>query len=371
MALVSVDGAPVESVSAVDPATTAVAMVVDDRPEVTAESVGAAQGAALEVARNVAEEFNSPSTRRVVSSGVEADRNAAIARISGITAGAPDVVPIDEAIAAAAEELASSPLPDRHLLVSLGAPVTLDAAQQAELTADLDNANARLHLLTPGAAPELTNVAVASGGLAPAMTQRWRPPTGCRGAHRPLPGGHDGVGSGSHEVALEVGGTRYTAPINVALPRAVPPPTSPPATPAPTTVAPTAAAAPPTTARRAASTTEAPTSTARAAPAPLSCHHRRISTGRGRPRRGDHRDDRCDPRLHRDRHRGSDVRRRGRRRPAVAAEAAAEPEGEPPEEAAEPAEPLEPAEAAPLPVVTSRTRAGARARAGVGAVLHA
>ena len=67
-ALVSVDGAPVESIAPIDPATTAVAMVVDDRPEVTAESVGAAQGAALEVARNLAREFNSPATRRVVSS---------------------------------------------------------------------------------------------------------------------------------------------------------------------------------------------------------------------------------------------------------------------------------------------------------------
>src|SRR5262245_17965740 len=54
-ALVSVDGAPVESLSAVDPTTTAVAVVVDDRPDVPAASVAAAQGAALEVARNAPE----------------------------------------------------------------------------------------------------------------------------------------------------------------------------------------------------------------------------------------------------------------------------------------------------------------------------
>ena len=49
-AMVSVDGVPVESLSGIDPATTAVAVVVDDRPEVDAASVGNAQGAALELA---------------------------------------------------------------------------------------------------------------------------------------------------------------------------------------------------------------------------------------------------------------------------------------------------------------------------------
>ena len=175
-------------------------------------------------------------------------------------------MPIDEAIASAAEELASSPLPDRHVLVSLGAPVTLDAAQQAELTADLDSANARLHLLTPSAAPELTNVAVASGGLAPATTELVAAADRVLGA---LTDRYRAVttvsGPGSHEVALELGGTRYTAPVNVVAPVA-PPPTSP-ATPAPTTEAPTAAA-PATTARTAVSASEGPASTASAAPAP-------------------------------------------------------------------------------------------------------
>ena len=123
-AMVSVDGVPVESVSGIDPTSTAVAIVVDDRPEVDPQSVGAAQGAALELAVNAPAGLQlAVYTPSGLQSALTADRNAATARISGITAGAPDVVPIDEAIADAAGELGSSPLPDRHLLVSLGAPV--------------------------------------------------------------------------------------------------------------------------------------------------------------------------------------------------------------------------------------------------------
>ena len=209
-AMVSVDGVPVESLSGIDPATTAVAVVVDDRPEVDATSVGNAQGAALELAVNAPEGMQlAVYTPSGLQSAMTADRNAATARISGITAGAPDVVPIEEAITEAAEELGDSPLPDRHLLVSLGAPVTLDASQQADLTAALDRADARLHLLTPGAAPELASVAVASGGLAPATTEL------LAAADRVLAAITDRYravttvsGPGSHEVALQVDGTR-------------------------------------------------------------------------------------------------------------------------------------------------------------------
>ena len=266
-AMVSVDGVPVESLSGIDPATTAVAVVVDDRPEVDAASVGNAQGAALELAVNAPEGMQlAVYTPSGLQSALTADRNAAIARISGITAGAPDVVPIEEAITEAAEELGDSPLPDRHLLVSLGAPVTLDASQQADLTAALDRADARLHLLTPGAAPELASVAVASGGLAPATTEL------LAAADRVLAAIRDRYravttvsGPGSHEVALQVDGTRYTAPVNMAAPPPPPPPTSPPPTAAPTaaSAAPTTASAPPATSSASASTSGTPTSTAR------------------------------------------------------------------------------------------------------------
>ena len=151
-----------------------------------------------------------------------ADRNAAIARFSGITAGAPDVVPIDEAIAAAAEELAAARCRTAISWCRSGPRCTPDAARGRTDCGVGQSGNARFHLITPGAAAELANVAVASGGLAPATTELVAAADRMLGAITDRFRAVTTVsGPGSHQVALEVGGTRYTAPIDVAPPRAV------------------------------------------------------------------------------------------------------------------------------------------------------
>ncbi len=51
------------------------------------------------------------------------DRDANIARISGIVAGSPDVIPLPELVVQAARELAAAPVLDRHLVIVQGTTV--------------------------------------------------------------------------------------------------------------------------------------------------------------------------------------------------------------------------------------------------------
>ena len=97
--MVAIGGAPVESVAPVDPAGVVVSLVIDDGPTVAGEVVEDAQGASVELVRNVGEGTEiALATPSGMQSALTPDRDANIARIAGITAGAPDVVPLPELV---------------------------------------------------------------------------------------------------------------------------------------------------------------------------------------------------------------------------------------------------------------------------------
>ena len=99
--MVQLTGGTIESVAPVDPAGIAVGLVIDDGPTVPADIVQDAQGASVELVRNVGEGTQiALSTPSGLQSTLTSDRRANIARIAGITAGAPDVVPLSGLILA-------------------------------------------------------------------------------------------------------------------------------------------------------------------------------------------------------------------------------------------------------------------------------
>ncbi len=254
--MVSVDGIAVDSLERVDPTTTAVALVVDDRPTIDDVTVEGEQGAAVELARNLDEGAQfalfTPSGLR---SALTADRNATIARIAGITAGAPDVVPLPELLLDAATTLSESRLPDRHLVVVLGGDVSLDDAQLPALRSTLSESGTRVHAVAPNGPGALADLAAASGGLVPATTE---PVAAMDRITSAIDDRYRAVATvaapGGHQVAVEVEGNRFTAPIDVAPPAPATPTPAPPAS-APASSPPSAATA--TTVER----TDAPVAT--------------------------------------------------------------------------------------------------------------
>ena len=66
-AMISVDGAPVESVAPVDAGSVVVRLVVDDSPAVPSDVLGASQGGAVEFVRNIGAGTGSPSAPRADS----------------------------------------------------------------------------------------------------------------------------------------------------------------------------------------------------------------------------------------------------------------------------------------------------------------
>ena len=252
--MVSVDGVAVNSLERVDPTTTALALVIDDRPTIDDLTVEAEQGASVELARNLGEGAQvalfTPSGLR---SALTADRGATIARISGIIAGAPDVVPLPELLLDAATTLAESTLPDRHLVVVLGGELSLDDAQLTALRSSLSSSGTRVHAVAPNGPGPLADLAAATGGLAPATTEAVaamdRITSAIDDRYRAVA---TVAAPGGHEVAVEVEGNRFTAPIDVA-PAA--PATTPPAT-APASPPPRASATATTFERTPVATTE-------------------------------------------------------------------------------------------------------------------
>ena len=239
--MVQLTGGTIESVAPVDPAGIAVGLVIDDGPTVPADIVQDAQGASVELVRNVGEGTKiALSTPSGLQSTLTSDRRANIARIAGITAGAPDVVPLSGLILAAATRVAVSTQTDRHLVVVLGSTPTVDLGALAPV---LENASIALHIVAPEGVDliGLAELAAASGGVVPTVPE--------------LVGGIDAAtaaiaqrqriqatvdGPGPRELALVVDGARHTATIDVQ------PPPPQPAVVAPTTtvVAPTTTAAP-------------------------------------------------------------------------------------------------------------------------------
>src|SRR5688500_9550553 len=115
------EGGTVQSVAPVDPTQIAVSLVIDDGPTVTRDAVQDAQGASVELVRGVAAGTQvSLSTPSGLATVPTADAAANISRISAITAGAPDVVPLPNLVLEAARRLADAPVPDRHLVVVIG-----------------------------------------------------------------------------------------------------------------------------------------------------------------------------------------------------------------------------------------------------------
>ena len=275
--MVAIAGATVDSVTRVDPAAVVVSLVIDDSPALSPELVQAEQGASVELVREVGDGTEiALATPSGMQSALTPDREANIARISGITAGSPDVVPLPELVLRAATTLAESAETDRRLVIVQGTPIpagkTLD-----QIAAVVDAAGITVDLV---AAPDLetgpiASLALASGGLVPSA------PT--------MVGEMDQIAAsivdrfrvaatvtepGTAEVALTVDGQRFTAPVAFAAP---PVPTTPatastvPATtavpassvpsaapPTPTTVADAAVPAPPVTTVLATSTTTDP-----------------------------------------------------------------------------------------------------------------
>ena len=179
-AMVDVDGAPVETVSPVDAGSVVVRLIVDDRPDVPADVVGASQGGAVEFVRNTAVGTRiAVGTPSGLQTALTADPGATIARIAAITAGAPAVTPLPELILDSASALAAEGSTDRHLVVALGGPLDGSEVQLAQV-AELVAANGiTLHLLRSAGAqePALTLIAEQSGGTAADSSERSRSST--------------------------------------------------------------------------------------------------------------------------------------------------------------------------------------------------
>src|SRR5918994_1207292 len=166
--MIEFDGAEIESMAPVDAVGSVVGLVIDDGPTVAPMVVYAAQGASVELVRNVG---NGTAIALSTPSGMQTtpttDRGASIARIAGITAGAPDVVPLHRLVHDAAERLAAGAWPDRHLVLVLGRPLTA-APTLRELRDITVGAGVRLHVVAdPRIDTEaLDDIAEQTGGVA-------------------------------------------------------------------------------------------------------------------------------------------------------------------------------------------------------------
>jgi hypothetical protein len=255
----------VTAVSEVDPATVAISLVIDDGPTLTPAAVNEGQGASVELVRNTGDGTQiSLSTPSGMQTALTTDRDANIARISGIVAGSPDVVKLPDLLVDAARRLAAAPLRDRHLIAVLGTTIP-DGPQLQALRDIVIPAGIRLDVVAaPGVeVGPIAGLAVESGGIDPVLPK----PVGeidavtqaIRDRYR-VTATVDGAGE--HDVALAVGGQTFGAALDVPTPP--PPPTSSAAPPTTTRTAQGAAPAAPTTAAvatpAAATTTPATTS---------------------------------------------------------------------------------------------------------------
>ncbi len=238
-ASVQVEGGSVESISPVDPTQVAVSLVIDDSPTMSREAVVAGQGASVELVRLTGEGTQiSLSTPSGLLTALTTDRAANIARISGIVAGSPDVIPMPKLVLDAANRLAQAPERDRQLVVVLGTPFPAGPVL-SELREVVLAAGIRLHVVTASTLDiaDIAAVSAESGGITPDVPA----PVGeIDAVTRTIADRYRVVATvdsaGPHEVTLTAGDRTYAGELDV-----VPPP---PAT-APATAAGTAA---PTTA---------------------------------------------------------------------------------------------------------------------------
>ena len=166
--MIEFEGGTIESVAPVEAIGRVVGMVIDDGPTVPTAVVQAAQGASVELVRKVgrgtAIALSTPSGMQTTPTP---DRAAGIARIAGMTAGAPDVVPLHRLVVDAAKRLAATAYPDRHLVLVLGRPIN-EAPTLQELAEIAAGADMRLHVIAdPGIdTGAAANLAEQTGGVA-------------------------------------------------------------------------------------------------------------------------------------------------------------------------------------------------------------
>jgi hypothetical protein len=163
-----IDGAPVESVTAVDPRDIAVALVIDDGPSVDARVLGTLQGASVELVRHLGRGSEiALATPSGLASAFTSSRDANIGRIAAITAGSPAVTPLPGLLTSAIGELASNPAPDRHAVLLLGEGLDASPVQLAALERAVTSSGTRLHLIVRRGvdATAVASVAEASGGV--------------------------------------------------------------------------------------------------------------------------------------------------------------------------------------------------------------
>jgi hypothetical protein len=216
---IELQGGRVESVDPVASNERVVGLVIDDGPTVPRGVVGNAQGALVELVRNVGKATAiALSTPSGLQTRPTPDDGTQIARISSMIAGAPDVIPMHRLVLDAARRLArGTAWPDRHLVLVLGRPISEDPTLR-ELADIVERANIRLHVV---ADPSIETGTIASlaeetGGVAgqgetmladidavtAAIAHRVRVTATVDGPG-PLP------------LALTVSGDRYTAEVDV------------------------------------------------------------------------------------------------------------------------------------------------------------
>jgi hypothetical protein len=163
-----VDGAPVDSVTAVDPRDIGAVLLIDDRPTVDRRVLGHLQGASVELVRNVRRGTEiALATPSGLASAFTPSSDANIGRIAAITAGSPAVTPLPGLMTSSIRHLASNPTPDRHLVLVLGAALDLTADQLGTLERAMTESGTRLHLIVPSGveATAIASLAERSGGI--------------------------------------------------------------------------------------------------------------------------------------------------------------------------------------------------------------
>jgi hypothetical protein len=258
--MVAIDGGAVESLTAVDPRQIAIALVIDDRPNVSERVVLGVQGASVELVRNVGDGTQiALATPSGLRSALTPDRTANIARIAGITAGAPAVASLPQVVTNSIAELGASRAMDRHAIVALGRSAGVTDSEFDALATAIAETGTRLHLIAPRGidAPRLVALSQQTGGIiatdaelvasvdaaTAAIARRYRVVATVAAA-------------GAHRIGLTVDDQRYAAEVDIVAPAPAPTTTtsstststSTPATPAPTTpavVSPTTAASVP------------------------------------------------------------------------------------------------------------------------------
>jgi hypothetical protein len=227
--MIELEGGTVDSVAPVQAVGTVVGLVIDDGPTVKPPVLNDAQGASVDLVRNLG---NGTAIALSTPSGMQTtpttDRGASIARIAGITAGAPDVVPLPRLVLDAATRLASGAWPDRHLVLVLGRPLTM-APTLRELTDITVAGDVRVHVVADPRidAGGVKGVAERTGGVAGGdgtMLAEVDAVTAAI-AHR-MRVTATVTEPGRHEITLTVDGARFSTGVDVPAPAVPPTPTT-------------------------------------------------------------------------------------------------------------------------------------------------